>query len=261
MRKDETPPAAPERHRGDTPGLKDMPDERSKAAPTNSAGALFTGDGPSSTLAFAACGRNWRIHRPADLEGMWAALDEEIFNEDERLPYWVEVWPAGQALASWLWEQGAAIKGRLCLDLGCGLGFTALAASLCGARVLALDYEREALSYARINAAVNAVPPPLWLVMDWRRPALKPGSLDYIWASDVLYEKRFAGPVLDFLGRTLAPEGRVWLTDPGRNTFVHFRSLLPRAGFELRLAGQLAVAPLYANKTLVDVDIWELWRS
>ncbi|MDL2279792.1 methyltransferase domain-containing protein [Desulfovibrio sp. OttesenSCG-928-G11] len=212
----------------------------------------------SSALVFEACGRDWRIRRPADLESLWAAIDEEIFNEDERLPYWVEVWPASQALADWLWEQRDAINGRLCLDLGCGLGFTALAASLCGARVLAADYEREALSYARINAAVNAAPSPFWLAMDWRRPALMAGSLDYIWASDVLYEKRFAGPVLDFISHALAPRGKVWLTDPGRNTFTHFRSLLPRAGFSLKLARRLAVEPLYAHKAKVDVDIWEI---
>lgn len=235
-----------------------LPMKSNRASSLSSSGK--TARAPA-VLEFQACGRQWRISRPADLESLWAAIDDDIFNEDERLPYWVEVWPASLGMARWLTANAEAIRNRACLDLGCGLGFTALAASACGALVLAADYEREALSYARINASVNAVPSPLWVTMDWRHPAFARHGLERIWASDVLYEKRFAAPVSDFLDHCLAPDGVAWISDPGRNTFEHFRALHIRKGWTVRLAQKWDVEPVYTHTSPVGVNIWELRRA
>ena len=55
-----------------------------------------------------------------------AMLDDPQNFEDERLPYWTELWPSSIALCRWLEERRAEIAGRPCLDLGCGLGLTAM---------------------------------------------------------------------------------------------------------------------------------------
>src|SRR6202035_2255855 len=62
------------------------------------------------------------LRRPADPE---ALLDEEAFADDEFLPYWAELWPAGLALARALPEQ---LDGVQVIELGCGLGIPGLVA-------------------------------------------------------------------------------------------------------------------------------------
>src|SRR4051794_41932067 len=72
------------------------------------------------------------ILRPRDGE---ALLDEEAFaTRDEYLPYWVELWPSGLALARAI--HGRALRGARVVELGCGLALPALAAALAGGRGL-----------------------------------------------------------------------------------------------------------------------------
>ena len=186
--------------------------------------------GEHACLRVRAAGREWTLLRPADLESLWEAMADEEFQEDERIPYWVEIWPSSLVLANWLGDRREEIAGRLCLDLGCGLGLTAMVAGSLGARVLALDYEKAALEFARLNARANRVPQPCWAVMDWRFPALRPKSFKFIWGGDIMYERRFIGPVLDLLDYALAPGGRAWLAEPGRNVYAEFASALCRRG-------------------------------
>lgn len=211
-------------------------------------------------IQFTFCDQEWILHRPADLEALWNALGDKDFTEDERLPYWVELWPASLALAALLKEKQNHIKGRLCLDLGCGLGFTALTASALGARVLAIDYETEALRYAQKNAFANTLPSPVWAAMDWRAPALAQQSCAYIWGGDILYEKRFAEPVAALLEHALAPGGRVWMAEPGRNTFAHFLHRLLPQGWQASCIAEERVEALHTQTTPVSVKLWELRR-
>lgn len=99
-------------------------------------------------ISVAAAGRQWRLTRAADLEELWDAMTADPHNfEDERLPYWTELWPSSVALAGWLAARQEEIAGRACLDLGCGLGLTALVGQWLGARVTAVDYEEAALAF------------------------------------------------------------------------------------------------------------------
>ncbi len=215
---------------------------------------------PRSRITVQAAGRSWSLERPADLETLWASLDEDEFSKDERLPYWVELWPASLALSEWLLDRAPDIKGRLCLDLGCGLGLTALVGQRLGAKVLAMDYELPALRFASSNARLNACPSPLWTTMDWRAPAIKPKSCAFIWGGDIMYERRFVAPVLDFLEYSLALEGRAWIAEPNRNVYEEFRTALIGRGWASRRAYSCLVDPLHVQKAKVSVTLWELSR-
>jgi predicted nicotinamide N-methyase len=186
--------------------------------------------GPLASSAADGCvealvmGRLWRLARPADLETLWAALGEggpdAGWDRDERLPYWVELWPAAVLLARHIAAHPELVAGRVCVDAGCGLGLSALVAAAAGGRVLAFDYESEALVYARRNAALNLAAgqaAPLFAVMDWRAPAVARGGADLILGADILYERRFFEPVEAFLDHALAPHGRAWIADPERS--------------------------------------------
>lgn len=207
------------------------------------------------------CGRDWVLHRPSDLETLWEAMTDDIFAADERLPYWVELWPSSLALAIWLQRNQNDIRGKLCLDLGCGLGFTAMVGSWLGARVLGMDYEVEALFHARKNAAANAVPQPEWVTMDWRTPALLPQSCEYIWGGDVMYENRFVEPVFAFLDHALSPGGKAWMAEPGRGAYEHFQRALLRRGWRSRRVADEKVESLHVQEVPVSVKLWELTRQ
>ncbi len=144
-----------------------------------------------------------RLLRPRDPE---ALLDEQAFGEDEFMPYWAELWPAGLALARALPER---LDGLRVVDLGAGLGVPALAAAARGAEVTAVDWAEEAVSLLRRNAIRNGV--ELNAVhADWRE---LPGSFDLVLAADLLYERRNVEALLQVLPG-LAPV--VLLAEPGR---------------------------------------------
>jgi hypothetical protein len=145
--------------------------------------------------------------------------------------------------------------------MGCGLGLTALVAQWLGARVLAMDYEADALWYARENAAHNKVASPLWTVMDWRRPALAPRRVRYLWGGDIMYEARFSSPVLDFMEHVLAPGGCAWVAEPCRSVYDAFRSALHSRGWMGRCVYIQSVEALYAQSVPVTVRVWELTRQ
>ncbi|MDR2489167.1 MAG: methyltransferase [Desulfovibrio sp.] len=212
-------------------------------------------------IRFTLCGRDWVLLRPACLEVLWETLDDGEFGDDERLPYWVELWPSSLALAVWLKRNQNRIIGRNCLELGCGLGFTSLIGAYLGAKVLAMDYNADALSFARQNAEANALPHPLWVLMDWRKPAVAPKSCDFIWGGDIIYEDRFVEPIFAFLDYTLADNGRAWIAEPGRITFERFKTTLLAEGWRFRRMAGEYVDALYAQKIPVSVNLWELSRK
>jgi hypothetical protein len=94
-------------------------------------------------------------------------------------------------------------------------------AARAGGRVLAFDYEPEALAYARQGIALNrgllGRAEPVFAVMDWRAPAVAPGSVEVLLGADILYERRFFGPVEALLRHALAPDGVAYIADPERS--------------------------------------------
>lgn len=213
-------------------------------------------------IQVTACGRRWELLRAANLEELWEAMTEDPRNfEDERLPYWTELWPSSLVLARWLELRREELVGRRCLDLGCGLGLTALVGAWLGANVLGLDYEMDAIRFAARNAIHNGVRPgPLWAVMDWRQPALRPGGIERIWGGDIMYEKRFVAPVMRFLEHALSPDGVAWVAEPGRSVYDAFLQALHSGGWQGRRVFSAEVEPLYAQPVPVTVHVWEISR-
>lgn len=205
-------------------------------------------NGPRETLRVDVSGRQWLVERTGDLETLWDAMDDGDFDDDERLPYWAELWPASVLLGEWLIRKRGAISGMNCLDLGCGLGLTAMIASDVGARVTAFDYEFPPLYFARRNARANSVTQPLWVQMDWRNPAIKPESFDFIWGGDVLYEKRFFDPLERLFRYALKPGGKIWMAEPRREVSTPVWGKLESLGWKTEL-------PLTAKAACCGADM------
>ena len=190
------------------------------------------------------------------MESLWQAMTE--CSEDERAPYWTELWPSSLVLAEWLYTCRERICGQPCLDLGCGIGLTALVGQWLGAQVIGMDYEPEALHFARLNALHNRIPQPGWVVMDWRSPAVSRHSLRFVWGGDIMYEKRFAAPVLDFLDYALAADGLAWIAEPCRSVYDVFRSALANRRWFGKCVWEQKISALYPQAVPVSVRIWEI---
>ena len=104
------------------------------------------------------------------------------------------------------------------------------------------------------------MPQPLWTVMDWRKPAVKRRSLRFIWGGDIMYEQRFAAPVLDFLEYALAEGGAAWVAEPSRAVYDTFRSMLVNRRWAGRCVWEKNIEALYPQERPVPVRIWEIHR-
>lgn len=150
-------------------------------------------------------------------------IDETEYADDERLPYWAELWPSARGLARHLLDASAegdgtadgGWDGARVLELGCGVALPSLALRSRGADVLATDWYDDALRFARANAARNGLGPLRTAALDWRHPPDGP-VYDLVVAADVLYEPRNVAILATLLQRVTAPGGTVLIADPGR---------------------------------------------
>jgi predicted nicotinamide N-methyase len=168
--------------------------------------------------------RELAILRPRDAEVL---LDEgEFERKDEYLPYWVELWPSGLALARAL--HGRSLRGARVLELGCGLGLPSIAAALAGGRVLATDWAAHAVAVAAENGRRNGLDLEAE-VISWYAPdeLIARGPWDLVLAADVLYEARNIPVLEELLPRLVSEHGEVWLADPGRATAEPFFARAP----------------------------------
>ena len=179
-------------------------------------------------------------------------ISEADFAEDDRLPYWADLWPAAIVLAEFLeqraLQEGAARKAsgseaaaERALELGCGLGLVTLAAMRAGYDVLATDYYADSTLLTARNALRVTGREPALRMVDWRAFPDDLGTFDVVLAADVLYEKAYAPLVAEAIKRTLAPDGRALVSDQGRVALGLFleeaiaRGLTPRiVHFETR---------------------------
>ncbi len=150
----------------------------------------------------------------ADSNALADSVGPAEFGDDERFPYWAELWPSSLALAGFLARRGVA-PGVEALELGCGTGLVGVVAARLGARVLFTDFEEDALAFARANHALNLGSPGRTRLVDWRKPPVDLAA-DLVLAADVLYEHRFLAPFLNTLEQVLRPGGTALVAEPGR---------------------------------------------
>lgn len=181
-------------------------------------------------------------------------IDEEAFERDERLPYWADVWPAAIVLARRI--AGEKGSGRRLLELGCGAGLVAVAASLAGFAVTATDYYEDSLLFTRMNVIRNGGELAATRLVDWRDMPSDLGTFDVVVASDVLYEHTHGDLVAAAVARTLAPRGLAILADPGRIAAGDFVDAARQRGLEVHTADRVRFKHGEAAQT---IDLYELW--
>lgn len=158
-------------------------------------------------------------------------IDVSEFNEDERLPYWAELWPSACSLTRHLLDLPTP-DGRV-LELGCGVALPSLALRWRGVEVLATDYYQDALDFARFNAELNTIPPPDTALLDWRELPHGFGGFELVVAADVLYERRNVDALVALLPIVSGPRTRVLIADPGRAYAGDFREAMAGLGWSV----------------------------
>ena len=172
------------------------------------------------------------ISRPVDYDRL---IDDAAADPEQNLPYWAELWPSGVALAAKIARQPGIVRGRRVLELGCGLGVTAIAALRAGADLLVTDYSPEALALCALNALDQAGALPKTLRVNWRDPSstlrATGDAFPVVLAADVLYERRDVEPLLALVERVVAPGGELWLAEPGRPPAARFLEAMLAGGW------------------------------
>lgn len=167
-----------------------------------------------------------------DASKLLETIDVDTFAEDERLPYWAELWPSAIALSRWTLET-PGLRGRKVLELGCGVGLGGITAARAGGAVTMTDYEDDALLFARYNVLTNVPSPrPVVRHLDWRSPD-GIGRHDVILGADIVYERRNFSPLLGLFRRVLSPAGYVMMTEPDRSIGRDFFAAAAADGFML----------------------------
>lgn len=189
------------------------------------------------TLTLPRTGRRYTVLVPSapDHDRLFA---EAKATPDSTLPYWAEIWPSGVALADVAIARAPELVGVPVLELGCGLGVTAVAALAAGADLYVGDYSPISLALCGYNGLRNTGRAPHPLEFNWRDPLPTvlaqleglPG-FSIIMAADILYESRDIVPVLELIDRLLLPDGVLWLAEPGRKTARRFLNTAAAAGW------------------------------
>ncbi len=201
---------------------------------------------PVQTRKLEIGGRALRLLGPANFETL---LDDprviRRFAQDEYMPYWADLWHAAAALAERIATAPAPAQCEpppTMLELGCGLGLASLVALARGWRVIASDYDDDALAFVRASARASGLPAPQTRYVDWRErySDLRP---DWIVASEILYERRHLEPIATFLAAHLVPHGRATIVDGCRTVADGFEGIACRAGLCVEISSTTYAGP------------------
>ena len=188
-----------------------------------------------------------QLHLACDSQRIFQRADE-LERPGERLqPFWAFAWPGGQALARYMIDTPALVRGRRVIDIGAGSGIAAIAAMQSGARAaLAADVDPLAELAIRLNAAANGV-----TVETTTRDVLgAPIDADLVVIADLVYEPELATRVAAFLEAAAGAGIDVLLAD---------RTNARRPPLSFSLMAEYD-APLTPDMHDLNVEKARLWR-
>ena len=193
---------------------------------------------------------SFELLHPANADDL---ISEADYVQDERLPYWADIWPSSRALA----ERVGSLRGagKQLLELGCGMGLVAAAASRAGFDVTATDYYADALLFTQVNAFTNAGVIPETRYVDWRAFPKDLEWFDYVIASDVLYEKQYAPLLAAAFAQTLADGGLGIVADPGRIGVEAFLAACAEQSLDVKRASRV---PYIDGTIRQTIDLYEI---
>lgn len=206
-------------------------------------------------------GREIKILKATNIDELLDHLidkgDDHEDVQDERIPYFADLWPSAIHLADYLLTYPEMVAGKAVLEIGCGSGLSGLAAGLAGARqVVMTDYLPDALEFAAEMWRINLNEEPDTCLLDWRNPdPLMRRKV--ILAADVAYEARNFEPLIKTFKTLLPPDGVILLTEPSRLIAKDFIKKLTEAGFALSTTSSSVVYNKLESRINLHKIIWK----
>jgi len=153
----------------------------------------------------------------------------EKYNDADYIPYWAEFWPSCHIMASEILDKYNFNNDEV-LELGSGNGISGLSIPLKNGEIIYSDYDPNSYPFIRINHFLNHSEIPKVLKLDWTQNK-HPNKYNWLIASDLAYEKRLYGPLIQSMNKLLTPSGKILLTEPERSFASPFFTLLKENGF------------------------------
>ena len=185
-------------------------------------------------LRLPESGQVYEIIMPDEIDPL---LDAIVDDPEQNLPYWSQIWSSGVALGDAIVASPELLRRQRVIEIGCGLGITAIAAVQAGAELTVTDYAPLSLSLARYNVLANTGrEPDAAIQFNWRSPsdeflAVTAQGYPVVLAADVLYESRDVEPLLRLLEQVVVPGSLLWLAEPGRAVAGRFVDLAVKHGW------------------------------
>jgi predicted nicotinamide N-methyase len=188
-----------------------------------------------------------RLHLASAVNELWYRTEEELGRMGIAPPFWAFAWAGGQALARYILDHPATVRGRSVVDFAAGSGLVGIAAARAGAaRVTSIDTEPLSRAAVALNARANGVA----LAFAGEDPIGTVPDCDILLAGDVFYDRELARRILPWFTALAAAGIGILVGDPGR-------AYLPKA----RLS-RLALYEVPSTLELEDAEIKRtaVWR-
>ena len=157
------------------------------------------------------------LHLADEVTPIWRMTEEDLGQIGLPPPFWAFAWAGGQALARYLLDHPAEVRGKRVFDVGTGSGLVAIAAMKAGAKgANGADIDGFCAAAVELNSRANGVE----VGFGQRDPLMAPPSAaDVICAGDIFYEQPLAERAIAWLATARDRGARVLLGDPGRSYF------------------------------------------
>ena len=186
-----------------------------------------------------------KIFTATEVTPLWRATEERLGKLGIDVPFWCVPWAGGQALARWVLDHPASVRGRRVVDFGSGSGLVALACARAGASsVRAIDVDPLAEAACLLNAEANGVT----IVVECADVIGSVIDADVLLAGDIWYERAAADRFGPWLARVASSGVRVITGDPGR-AYVP-EGLVELARYDVPTVADLEATPLRVTRVL-----------
>jgi methyltransferase-like protein 23 len=172
------------------------------------------------------------------VDAMLTHADESHFllESETPLPYGIVLWSATIALAHDIIWRGETIRGKTVLELGAGTGLPGAVADALGAKkVVQTDKNNLALTLCKRNAERNRAYLIEHRLDDWTAWTDK-RRYDWIFGSDILYGLEMHEHLRRIFETTLAPGGRLLLSDPFRSGSLRLLEEMEKDGWRVAMS-------------------------
>jgi predicted nicotinamide N-methyase len=188
------------------------------------------------------------LHLASEIVPIWKATEEALAEQGVPPPFWAFAWAGGQALARYVLDNPAIVRGRSVLDFGAGSGLAGIAAVLADAAcVTCADIDAFAVAAVGLNAAANGV----HIAATDEDLIGTDRGWDTVLIADMCYERELSARVEEWT-RALARRGALVLIGDPRRTYF------PEAGVEMLAEYEVATTRELEDREIRRTGVWRV---